>query len=415
MRGIEKKILFGMVLGIFCLGLSCVYTKIDSRKMKKRDYKEFSPKQYFEPIKYISADGVVYGYIEKGSGASLVLLHGGVVTYDFIDSYATTPFWDSASALLLANNVFPARAQSLIHFGAISTIDTWGYNFNELSKHFHCIALDLPGFGNSSKPDIGYTVPELSKLLNQFIEAKGLGSVILVGQDFSGLIAIDYAITYPDKVKGLVLVGAYGTVSKTLGHVYWHYPGLTSKKAYREKAARVDLNRNTLKRNGKKAYTKLFFKPEAKWKEQSASKYGWLIYNNTEQAKDFVNNIASYKFDTDWTGTRDFTNELYATHLVLQDVLKKDYKGILYLRDEERADWITRVKLIKAPTLIIWGKFDPIISSLEAGYLNDAIPSSVLNIYEKSAHYPMVEEPEKFNNDIIRFFKGSITVTGQKP
>jgi len=409
-KNLKKVGLFFLTI-FLVLTSSCLFTRIDELILEKREFKGDVPRTYFAPLRYISAGDIDYAYIEKGEGPTIILLHGGVVTYGLLDkSILVNPAWDTFSLVLGANLLIPARAQSLIHFGAISTINTWEYNFEELSKHFRVIALDLPGFGASSKPDIRYTIPEMTELLNQFIEAKGLDKVVLVGQDFSGLVAIDYSLTYPEKVSGLVLVSPYGTIScPYLVEHLWHYPRWISRNAYRDKAARVDIWRMALSRAGKNTYKKLFYRPESKLYEPSEYKTGRLIYNPSENARKFVEGIISYKFDTDWIESRDFVKELYAIHLALQDVKRKDYRAMITLKEEkDRTDWITRVKFIQAPTLIIWGKFDPIIPVKEAQYLDQAIPNSLLSVYEKSAHYPMVEEPEKFNKELIQFITGML-------
>ncbi len=424
----------GLVILFLVLNSSCLFTRIDEIAMKARHYKTYTPREYFAPTQYIKAGDVDYAYVEKGKGPTVVLLHGGIVTFDLDKSLLINPYWDLVSdvvppaalytlvvaltanttyglaGVVAINEVIPARAQSLIHFGAISTINTWEYNFNQLAENLHVIALDLPGFGNSSKPDSRYTVPDMTKYLDSFLEAKGLDKVYLVGQDYSGLLAIDYSLTYPDKVAGLVLIAPYGTQSHPWYypvHLIWHYPRWIARNMYRDKAARVDVWRNVLKRAGKRTYTRIFYKPESKLIEDTSSQYGRLIYNDNEQSRKFVNDIIKYKFDTNWINTKEFADELYATHLSLQDVGRKDYWGIWSLKDEERNDWITRVKLIQAPTLIMWGKFDPLIPPEEASYLDRAIPNSVATIYEKSSHYPMVEESEAFNADVTRFICGA--------
>ncbi len=400
-------ILSGMILMVF--GAGCVTTRVDEQLMKIRHYQVYQPRQYFAPTQYLSAGGINYGYIEKGQGPTLILIHGGIVTYDIGQSFLAGPYWDSLAIITGLGYVFPLHSQSLIHLGAISTIDTWEYNFNQLSEKFHVIALDLPGFGNSSKPDTRYTVPEMTQYLNQFLEAKGLKKVILAGQDYSGLLAIDYTLTFPDRVAGLILISPYGTQSHPFYypvHLWWHYPRWIARNAYRGKAARVDIYRNLLKRTGRSAYRKLFYEREYKLIENTSSPYGRLIYNDNEQSEKFVEGIIKYKFDSNWINTREFADELIATHLSLQDVGRKDYWGILTLKDENRTDWITRVKLIKSPTLIIWGRYDPLIKVEEAEYLDKVIPNSVMSVFNSSAQYPMVEQSDQFNTEVIRFICG---------
>jgi len=405
-----SKIGLGLVVFMLVLQASCLYTRIDEQMIKRRGFQSFKPKEYIEPTKYLNTNGVNYAYIEKGQGPTVILMHGGIFTYDIFDSMLFNPYWDAFSLITL-NYIWPARAQSLLHFGAVSTIDTWQYNFNALAEKFNVIALDLPGFGNSSKPDIRYTVPEMTQLLNQFITAKGLNKVYLVGQDYSGLVAIDFALTYPDKVAGLVLVSPYGAESHPFYypiHLVYHYPRWIARHMYRDKAARVDLYRNLLNKSGEKTYQKLFYMEESKIYQDVSDKVKEerLIYNNSPEAKKFVDSIVKYKFESGWMKTREFTNELYAAHMALTDVKRKDYWGIIAMRDDNRSDWITRMRLIKAPTLIIRGKFDPLMSYEDAQYMDEVIPNSNLDTYVSSAHYPMVEEPSKFNQDLIQFISG---------
>lgn len=257
-------------LVLFCslvvFSSSCLWTRIDELERGRREYQTFKPKQYVEPLQYLSANNVNYAYIEKGQGPTVILIHGGVFTYDIYDSFLFNPYWDIFSVVTI-NYIVPARAQSLLHFGAVSTIDTWQFNFETLAQKYDVIALDLPGFGASSKPDIQYAVSDMTQLLDQFIKAKGLKKVFLVGQDFSGLIAMDYALTFPDKVAGLVLVSPYGAEShRTMYPVQLlsHYPRWIARHLYRDKAGRVDLWRNALKVYGAQTYKKIFYMPPSK-------------------------------------------------------------------------------------------------------------------------------------------------------
>jgi len=421
-----------LLAAVFVLCSSCLYTRIDEQLIKRRHYQEFNPKQYLEPTQYLSADGINYAFIEKGQGPTIVLMHGGVMTMDMLDSWIINPAWDTVSAavpvgilyygipvltasttyalagILGVDYLLPPRAQSLIHFGAVSTIDTWQYNFEELAKNFNVIALDLPGFGSSSKPDVRYTVPEMTHFLNQFLEAKGVKKAVLVGQDFSGLIAIDYALAYPDKVSGLVLISPYGVQTGKLTPLYWHYPRWVARHAYRDKAARVDVWRSLLKIYGDESYQKLFYVEESKIydRTEKKSRTRKLIWNDSEPVRKWVEQIVKYKFESGWMKTKEFTNELYATHMALTDTKRLDYGRIAILRDQTRTDWVTRIKDIKTPTLIIRGKYDPVLPYDDAVYMDEVMPFSTLSNYLMSSHYPMVEEPEKFNNDVIKFVGG---------
>jgi haloalkane dehalogenase len=68
-----------------------------------------------------------------------------------------------------------------------------------------CLAPDLIGMGDSGKPDSGYRFTDHARYLDAWFEALALRDVILVGYDWGGSLAMDWAARHPDQVRGLVL------------------------------------------------------------------------------------------------------------------------------------------------------------------------------------------------------------------
>src|SRR5919202_763129 len=67
-------------------------------------------------------------------------------------------------------------------------------------------ALDLPGHGGSSK-DVGEaTVPSLAATVLGFMDAKGIGRAHLVGHSMGGAVALELALSHPDRVASATLV-----------------------------------------------------------------------------------------------------------------------------------------------------------------------------------------------------------------
>ncbi len=66
-----------------------------------------------------------------------------------------------------------------------------------------CLAPDLIGMGSSGKPEIDYTFDDHARYLDAWIEAMGLDEVVLVGHDWGGALAIDWAARHPGRVRGL--------------------------------------------------------------------------------------------------------------------------------------------------------------------------------------------------------------------
>jgi len=70
-------------------------------------------------------------------------------------------------------------------------------------------APDFPGYGRSDKPrDFGYTFADFAAWLGSFLDALGLSRIGLVGHSMGGTVALGYAMTNPERVSRLALIGA---------------------------------------------------------------------------------------------------------------------------------------------------------------------------------------------------------------
>ncbi len=69
------------------------------------------------------------------------------------------------------------------------------------------VALDQRGHGESDKPDSGYDFASIVGDLAGFLSAVELAEpCVLAGHSWGGSVALDFAATHPDRVKGLVLI-----------------------------------------------------------------------------------------------------------------------------------------------------------------------------------------------------------------
>ena len=98
----------------------------------------------------------------------------------------------------------------LVH-GLGGSIESWANNIDALSREVRVIAIDLPGFGQSDKPKLNYTIKFYRDFLASFIEQLEL-RVTLVGSSLRGQIAAELAIVRPDLVQRLVLISPAGAL-----------------------------------------------------------------------------------------------------------------------------------------------------------------------------------------------------------
>jgi pimeloyl-ACP methyl ester carboxylesterase len=86
----------------------------------------------------------------------------------------------------------------------------WLRTIELLSPYFHCFAPDLLGFGESEYPNIHYSIDLEVECLAEYLNTLKLQQVYLIAHSLGGWVATSYALKYPDRIKGLVLLAPEG-------------------------------------------------------------------------------------------------------------------------------------------------------------------------------------------------------------
>jgi haloalkane dehalogenase len=68
------------------------------------------------------------------------------------------------------------------------------------------LAPDLIGMGRSGKPDIAYTFDDHARYLDEWFDAVAPDPVVLVGHDWGGALAFDWAARHPERVLGIAFL-----------------------------------------------------------------------------------------------------------------------------------------------------------------------------------------------------------------
>lgn len=102
----------------------------------------------------------------------------------------------------------------LIH-GLLSGLAFWAMNLDEILDTGHILyAIDLPGFGRSTRIDFSEDDQETEDIFVEHIEMWrkkiGMSKMIAVGHSFGGYITTIYAMKYPQYVKHMILVDPWG-------------------------------------------------------------------------------------------------------------------------------------------------------------------------------------------------------------
>jgi 3-oxoadipate enol-lactonase len=75
-----------------------------------------------------------------------------------------------------------------------------------IARHFEILAYDQRGLGQTSRPDIPYTMADYADDANALLEVVGWDRCFVMGISFGGMVAQEFALRYAHRVERLVLV-----------------------------------------------------------------------------------------------------------------------------------------------------------------------------------------------------------------
>ena len=209
----------------------------------------------------------------------------------------------------------------------------WLPFYEQLAGSFQVIVPDLPGYGQSERPEWARDARDIALLVGRLLDNMGLEQIILVGLGIGGFIAAELATMEPHRISLLTLIGAAGLQpeeGEILDQMLVDY---------------VD-------------YVKAGFRDEASYNrvlgEDAATRYKEL-----------------------W----DFSREMTARITWKPYMFSRRLKPLL--------------AEMKAPTLIIWGSEDRVVPPICGQQYARALPSARLEVLDGAGHLVELEEPER--------------------
>jgi pimeloyl-ACP methyl ester carboxylesterase len=112
--------------------------------------------------------------------------------------------------------------------GLGSYLPAWKNNIDELKNHYRCVAIDLPGYGKSSKGNYEGSMRYYAKVLKEVADQLNLPKVTLVGHSMGGQISITAALAYPNWVEKLILIAPAGFETFNKGEREWFRQVMTA-------------------------------------------------------------------------------------------------------------------------------------------------------------------------------------------
>ena len=233
----------------------------------------------------------------------------------------------------------------LILHGWGGSSDSWMKVQEIVSKEgYQVIVPDFPGFGKSKTPPIPWGIKDYTDFVNEFIEktcGESVEPFFLLGHSFGGRIAIKFAVSYPEKIKGLILCDSAGIKQK------W---GPKEKFIFR------------------------------------LSKIGNAI---------FTPKIL--------TRFKNRARELFYIFLRHKDYVKADGTMKETIKKVLEEDLLPELSEIKNRTLIVWGQGDRMVPVKFAHIFKERIENSQLLILPKIGHSPHLESPKELAEVILKF------------
>jgi pimeloyl-ACP methyl ester carboxylesterase len=220
--------------------------------------------------------------------------------------------------------------------------------FDRLAQRYPVVAIDLPGFAGSDKPDVSYSLPAMTSRLVSFLDQSIAGPTIVVGHSMGGQLAASLALARPERIVGAVLIAPSGWTVGLGGIADTMYP---------DKAVAI----------------------------------GWYLSSRA---------FLLPEHDLEWLGEPDsaantslMTDPAYrrSTARILQEF---DFRGFRH-----------RFAELRQPVLLLWGVLDPVIPYAIADSVRAVIPCSRLVSFSKALHRPQLEVPDPVAAAILEFAK----------
>ena len=211
-----------------------------------------------------------------------------------------------------------------------------------LTARYHVVALDLPGFGDSSKPEASYDVGTQVERLNAFAKALGIHKLHLIGNSMGGHIAALYATRHPEQVLSVALFNNAGVNAPQASELF-------------KRLDRGDANP--------------------------------LLVRN---ADDF-NNMLDFLFVE-----KPPLPESLKQYLAQRAMASHDFNQKIFSQLRERYIPLEpELAKIQVPTLLLWGDKDQVLDVSSIKVMQPLLKQPSVVIMQACGHLPMIERPEE--------------------
>ncbi|NLE43353.1 MAG: alpha/beta hydrolase [Chloroflexi bacterium] len=232
------------------------------------------------------------------------------------------------------------RPVVLLH-GWLESWDHWHRTMELLASNYKTYALDFWGFGDSGKNGSAFTVEDYVLMVKQFVERLGIERVVLLGHSMGGTVSLRVSLDHPEWVDKVAVVG-----SPIVGDGLALFLRMAARPALATAAYRTP---------------------------------GFLPLGVR---------LASPLLVRDWrTWYGMFKRDISRT------TMESFHHSIASLR---HTDLRPDLPNLAVPALGIYGRRDRIVDPGQGDVLKEGVPSAQIRYFERSGHFPMLDEPDSF-------------------
>ncbi|WNG50632.1 alpha/beta hydrolase [Archangium minus] len=235
-----------------------------------------------------------------------------------------------------------------------------------LEKSRRMVYLDQRGCGRSERPwDGRYSLEVLVSDLEALRQELGVERWVLMGHSFGGTLALEYSVRYPQHVAGVVYVSGFSDAASSFAT--WKrelerlYPGRLTTQASQEDTS---------------DYTQVM---RALRGVDAQSFFNQLQFHDTT----YRQMQESIDAESGLINTGEMSRALFSTELT-----NYRFKGSAQ---------------VTVPVLAIGGRYDNSVGMESIQALVKTLPNATLLEYEKSGHFPYLEEADRFEQDVTQF------------
>jgi pimeloyl-ACP methyl ester carboxylesterase len=238
--------------------------------------------------------GNEYSYLKQGSGPALVIVHG-------VGGHKED--WKGLMAVLATRRT--------------------------------AYAVDMLGFGKSSRNAADLSIPTQASAIKALLDAEGIRAADLVGNSVGGWVTATFAANYPSMARALIVIDPAGFADMFKGE-----PPVN------------------------------------------------LFPNNVGE----MQRLLEYVIHSDFAHTAEFAAKAYAEFAASNEKSIEARLGPALYQSPKLEEVMPK---ISAPTLVVWGKEDKLFPVALAPYITSLTPGATMAVIDDASHFPQIDQPEK--------------------